>query len=136
MVSATLTDHFISNQRALPASREGRAMAVDLPDMRANAERCGGLAANMIGGNQRIVAVSAAGWMVPMLGPPIAAISREIYEVEEGFLPLSGVEKAVLHPCIDVFFQDMPLQWRRQTYSGLTAQTSQYKPDHCKGILI
>lgn len=137
MVRPIVTDIFSLNRKALPASRDDLDTARDLMDtLRANADRCVGMAANMIGVNKRIIIVSLNGFPLVMLNPVITKKSKETYEAEEGCLSLKGVRKTVRHETIEVSYQDMTLQQRCQTFSGFPAQIIQHEVDHCEGILI
>lgn len=137
MVKPIVTDIFSLNRRSTPAGREDLPAARDLLDtLAANLDRCVGMAANMIGVNKRIIAVSLGGVPAVMLNPVIVGRSPETYETEEGCLSLSGVRKTTRHQSIEVTYQDMALRSHRQTYSGLVAQIIQHEVDHCEGILI
>ena len=137
MVRPIVTDIFSLNRKALPAGREDLDTARDLMDtLRANADRCVGMAANMIGVNKRIIVVSLNGFPLVMINPVITKKSKETYETEEGCLSLKGVRKTMRHETIEVTYQDMALQQRRQSFSGFTAQIIQHEVDHCEGILI
>ena len=137
MVRPIVTDIFSLNRKALPATREDLDTARDLMDtLRANADRCVGMAANMIGVNKRIIVVSLNGFPLVMLNPVITKKSKETYAAEEGCLSLTGVRKTTRHETIEVSYQDMTFQQRRQSFSGFTAQIIQHEVDHCEGILI
>jgi peptide deformylase len=137
MVRPIVTDIFSLNRKALPAGRDDLDTARDLMDtLRANADRCVGMAANMIGVNKRIIIVSLNGFPLVMLNPVITKKSKETYEAEEGCLSLKGVRKTIRHETIEVSYQDMTLQQHHQTFSGFPAQIIQHEVDHCEGILI
>lgn len=137
MVKPIVTDIFFLNRKAAPAGREDLETARDLLDtLTANLDRCVGMAANMIGVNKRIIAVSLGGVPVVMLNPVIVQRSPETYDTEEGCLSLSGARKTTRHQSIEVTYQDMAFRPHRQTYSGFTAQIIQHEVDHCEGVLI
>lgn len=137
MVKPVVTDIFLLNQKAAPAAKDDFPIAIDLMDtLRANAHRCVGMAANMIGVNKRIIVVDMEGSATPMLNPVIVKKSQETYETEEGCLSHTGVKKTTRHQSITVEFFDMGFHKRRQAYSGFTAQIIQHEIDHCDGILI
>ncbi|MDO4315857.1 MAG: peptide deformylase [Oscillospiraceae bacterium] len=137
MVRPVVTDIFSLNRKAAPAGREDLETARDLLDtLAASLDRCVGMAANMIGVNKRIIAISFGGIPVVMLNPVIVKRSPETYETEEGCLSLSGVRKTVRHRSIEVTYQDMMFRPHRETYSGFAAQIIQHEVDHCEGILI
>ena len=137
MVRPIVTDVFSLNRKALPATREDLSVAQDLMDtLQANADRCVGMAANMIGVNKRIIVVAFGPFPVAMLNPRIVGHSQETYEAEEGCLSLPGQRTTTRYQSIDVEFQDMSLRRQKQTYTGFTAQIIQHEIDHCEGILI
>lgn len=137
MVRPIVTDIFSLNRKAAPAGREDLAAAQDLLDtLAANLDRCVGMAANMIGVNKRIIAVSLGGIPAVMLNPEIVKRSSGTYEAEEGCLSLSGTRKAIRYRSVEVTYQDMALRFHRQAYSGFAAQIIQHEVDHCEGILI
>ena len=109
---------------------------IDLADtLRANADRCVGMAANMIGVSRRVIAFFSGPAVVVMLDPEILGSSGE-YEAEEGCLSLPGVRKAKRYKKITVRYRDLSLRARTGTFEGFTAQIVQHEIDHCKGILI
>ena len=137
MIRPIVKDILTLNRKSAPAGREDLDTARDLLDtLCAHLDHCAGMAANMIGVNKRIIAVSLNGFPIVMLNPVIIRSSAETYEAEEGCLSLSGIRKAVRHRSVEVEFQDMELRSHRQTYTGFTAQTIQHELDHCEGILI
>ena len=137
MVRPIVTDVFSLNRKSLPATREDLSVAQDLMDtLQANADRCVGMAANMIGVNKRIIVVAFGPFPVAMLNPRIVGHSQETYETEEGCLSLPGQRTTTRYQSIDVEFQDMSLRRQKQTYTGFTAQIIQHEIDHCEGILI
>lgn len=137
MIRPIVKDILTLNRKSAPAGREDLDTARDLLDtLCAHLDHCAGMAANMIGVNKRIIAVSLNGFPIVMLNPVIIRSSAETYEAEEGCLSLSGTRKAVRHRSVEVEFQDMELRSHRQTYTGFTAQAIQHELDHCEGILI
>lgn len=137
MIRTIVTDVLRLNQKALPATREDLPVVADLLDtLRANSDRCVGMAANMIGVNRRIIAVDLGGVAVPMLNPVLVKRSPETYEAEEGCLSHHGTRKAVRHRSIEVEFCDPGFRIHRQSFSGFAAQIIQHELDHCDGILI
>ena len=137
MVRPIVKDIFTLNRKSFPAGREDLDTARDLLDtLCAHLDGCVGMAANMIGVNKRIIAVSLNGFPIVMINPVIVKKSAETYEAEEGCLSLSGTRKALRYQSVEVEFLDMAFQPHRQTYTGLTAQIIQHEMDHCEGILI
>ena len=108
----------------------------DLRDtLKANHERCVGMAANMIGYRKRIIIVSMGFMDVVMVNPVILQRSQP-YETEEGCLSLDGVRKTKRFRKIKVQYQDESFQKHTQDYEGEIAQIIQHEIDHCNGILI
>ena len=136
MVRPVCRDIFLLSQKSAPADKADLPMAMDLADtLRANADACVGMAANMIGVLKRIIAVSAGPMVIVMMNPVITA-RREPYEAEEGCLSLVGVRKAKRWASIDVEYQDMMMRRQKGTYSGFMAQIIQHEMDHLEGVLI
>ena len=111
-------------------------MGQDLLDtLRANQDRCVGLAANMIGANKRVIAVSDEGRLQVFYNPEITRSSRP-YEAEEGCLSLPGTRRVTRYACIRLHWQDEQGTPHEQAFLGLTAQIIQHECDHCEGILV
>lgn len=136
MIKQICRDSFILSQKSIPATEADLPVADDLMEtLRANAGRCVGMAANMIGVNKRIIVFLAGPVVMPMLNPVIT--KREgPYEAEEGCLSLDGVRKTTRYQSIEVSFVDRSFKKYRQTYTGFPAQIIQHEIDHCDGILI
>lgn len=136
MVRPINTDIFTLNQKSLPAGKEDLPAAMDLLDtLRANSERCVGMAANMIGVNKRIIAFDNQGAYMVMFNPEIVKRAGP-YEAEEGCLSLSGTRRARRWESIKVRWQNEKFQERIKTFTGWTAQIIQHEIDHCEGIII
>lgn len=136
MVRQIIRDPFFLSQKSAPATQADRAAIQDLIDtVRANSDRCAGMAANMIGVHKRIIAFNAGPLAVALINPEI--IRREKpYETEEGCLSLDGVRKTTRYREIEVSYLDQSFKPRRQVYTGWIAQVIQHEIDHCDGILI
>ncbi len=137
MIKTIVHDTMFLMRRSQPASKADLSVARDLLDtLKANADRCVGLAANMIGVNKRIIAVMTGMIPVVMLNPVIVRHSAESYETEEGCLSLEGVRPTRRWQEIEVEYYDMLMQKHRNSYSGFSAEIIQHEIDHCNGILI
>lgn len=136
MVRQIVRDTFFLSQKSAPATQADRAVVQDLIDtLRANQDRCAGMAANMIGFHKRIIAFNADLIAVALINPEI--IQREQpYETEEGCLSLSGMRKTIRYRTIEISYLDQAFRPRRQVYTGWIAQVIQHEIDHCDGILI
>lgn len=136
MVKSIVRDTFFLAQKSSEATKEDAQVVTDLLDtLRANAERCVGMAANMIGVRKRIIVFSMGILNMAMVNPVIVKKSNP-YETEEGCLSLDGVRKTTRYEKIEVEFLDRNFRKQRQSYSGWTAQIIQHEIDHCDGILI
>ena len=136
MIREIVRDPMFLAQRSEPATREDLPAAQDLLDtLRANRGRCVGMAANMIGVNRSIIAVSVGPVDRVMLNPRIIARSGP-FAAQEGCLSLDGTRPATRYRSIELEYRDSAFILRRQRFSGFTAQIIQHEIDHCNGILI
>lgn len=119
-----------------PATEADKQVISDLLDtLRANLDRCVGMAANMIGVRKRIIVFCSRPMQMVMVNPQITA-KAGLFEAEEGCLSLAGVRKAKRYQRITVKYQDQAFRQRTGTFEGFTAQIIQHEIDHCDGILI
>ena len=136
MVKPIVRDVFFLNQRSEKATKSDLSVVQDLEDtLRANRERCVGMAANMIGYRKRIIIVAAGFANIVMINPVIAEKSGA-YETEEGCLSLPGERKTIRYNQITVKYLDKTFTEHTQTFSGYIAQIIQHECDHLEGILI
>jgi len=136
MVRDVMRDPLFLAAASNEATEEDIPVARDLMDtLRANRERCVGMAANMIGVRKRIIAFLDGRTYMLMLNPEVGKAEGE-YEAEEGCLSLDGVRKAKRYRKIQVRYQTEKMQWKTRTFKDYTAQIIQHEIDHCNGILI
>lgn len=136
MVRPVIKDIIFMGQKSHLATKEDLATADDLIDtLKAHAEGCVGMAANMIGVKKNIIVFTDEGNYTVMFNPQIIKCSGP-YEAEEGCLSLEGTRKAKRYKSIKVQFQNREFQMRIKTYTGWTAQIIQHEIDHCNGIVI
>ena len=136
MVRPIIHDPLFLAQKSEPATTEDLQIVTDLMEtLQANRERCVGMAANMIGEKNRIIAFYNGPILMTMLNPKITGKTGE-YETEEGCLSLSGVKKTKRYQRITVSWQDQQMRLRTNTFQGFTAQIIQHEIDHCEGKLI
>jgi peptide deformylase len=136
MVRPICKDAIFLCQKSIPATKADISVVDDLQDtLRANADRCVGMAANMIGFNKRIIVFSIGPVIFPMINPVITKRS-DPYETEEGCLSLAGTRKTTRYQAIEVEFYNRSFQKQKQSFSGFPAQVIQHEIDHCDGILI
>ena len=136
MIKPIVRDTFFLSQKSEEATKADLPVAVDLEDtLRANRERCVGLAANMIGYRKKIIIVAAGPASIVMINPVITDSSGP-YETEEGCLSLSGVRKTTRYDKITVRYLDKSFAEHTQVFSGYVAQIIQHEIDHFSGKLI
>ena len=136
MVKNICRDMFFLRMKSEPADRSDRQVGIDLSDtLAANADRCVGMAANMIGVRKRIIIVNTGVKNLVMFNPVILKKDGE-YTAEEGCLSLSGTRSATRYRHIEVEYSDSSGKKHRMKYSGETAQIIQHEIDHCDGVLI
>ncbi len=136
MVKQIVRDAFFLNQKSAEATRADLPVVTDLEDtLKANRERCVGMAANMIGYRKRVIIVATGLADIVMINPVITDKS-EPYDAEEGCLSLPGTRKTTRYKRITVRFLDKKFEEHTQTFSGYIAQIIQHECDHLEGILI
>ena len=135
MVKPIVKDVFFLGQKSTAATKADMQVAIDLQDtLRANRERCVGLAANMIGVKKNVIIVNMGFVDVVMFNPVIVKKDTP-YQTEEGCLSLEGVRPTTRYENIEVEYMDM--QWKKQRVklNGWTAQICQHEIDHLDGHL-
>ena len=136
MEKPIVRDAFFLNQKSAEATKADLPVAQDLEDtLRANRDRCVGMAANMIGYRKYIIIVATGFADIVMINPVITDRS-EPYEAEEGCLSLPGTRKTTRYKNITVSYQDKKFAKHTQAFTGYLAQIIQHECDHLAGILI
>ena len=106
MIRPIMHDPLFLAQKSAPATEADRQIIIDLTDtLRANLDRCVGMAANMIGERKRIIVFCNGPMQMIMVNPQITAKS-EAYETEEGCLSLAGIRKTRRYRKITVRYQN------------------------------
>ena len=112
MVKNIMRDPLFLSQKSETATKEDLQIGRDLMDtLRANRERCVGMAENMIGVKKNIIIINMGVVDVVMFNPVILSKS-EPYEAEEGCLSLSGVRPTTRYQNIEVEYYDF--NWKKQ----------------------
>ena len=136
MIKPICKDTFILSRKSVPLTKADMPVVEDLLDtLKANADRCVGMAANMIGVSKRLIVFSVGAMNIPMINPAIVK-RADSYETEEGCLSLDGVRKVIRCRTIEVEFLNQKFEKQKQTFTGFPAQIIQHEIDHCDGILI
>ncbi len=136
MVKEIVKDVMFLSQKAEQATKEDKYIANDLLDtLKANKDRCVGLAANMIGYNKAIICVSGGLYDFIMINTIITNKTGE-YQTQEGCLSLIGERKCTRYKEIEVDYWDMNFNKQHGKYTGFVAEIIQHEIDHTNGIII
>lgn len=136
MIKEIVHDPILLARKSAPATADDTVIADDLLDtLKANSERCVGMAANMIGVNKCIIVFADGNKYAEMFNPEIIA-KKDAFEAEEGCLSLTGTRKTKRYKSIKVKYQTRDMKSRFKTFTGWTAQIIQHEIDHCNGIII
>lgn len=133
-------DSFLLSRIGVEATKDDMYIVTDLKDtLKQYNLICGGMAANMIGENKRIIIYKdEKGKVHEMVNPVIVKTYGELYKTKEACLCLG---KDIYRPTkryhkIKVEYYDHFFNKRIKTFEGLTAQIIQHEIDHCNGIMI
>lgn len=136
MVKEIVKDVMFLSQKAEKATEKDKYIATDLLDtLKANKDRCVGLAANMIGYNKAIICVSGGLYDFVMINPIITNKSGE-YQTEEGCLSLIGERKCKRYKEIEVDYLDINFNKQHGKYTEFVAEIIQHEIDHTNGVII
>ena len=132
-----MKDPLFLSQKSTAANPKADAQVVrDLQDtLRANRERCVGMAANMIGVKKNIIIVAIGPMDLVILNPRITK-KQGPYETEEGCLSHTGTKKTTRYQTIEVAYTDPSGKKHTGTFTDFTAQIIQHEIDHLDGVLI
>lgn len=123
MIKEIITDPIFLSQTSEPATKEDGQTIQDLLDtISANAERCVGLAANMIGVRKTILVAQIGKEYLIMVNPKIIDHSKSCYDTEEGCLSLKGQRPAKRYHTIVVEYWDKKFKKKKQTFKDFEAQ--------------
>lgn len=136
MIQEICRDLKILRRKAVPATPRDTQVIEDLRDtLRANRERCVGMAANMIGVNKRIIIISSGMLDIVMINPRITQ-KTGAFQTTESCLSLTGERRCRRYQSITVTYLDSKFQPKTGSFSGFTAQIIQHECDHLDGIII
>ncbi|HHZ06908.1 MAG TPA: peptide deformylase [Clostridiales bacterium] len=136
MIKPIIKDVLFLERKSQLATLEDIGVATDLLDtLKANAQTCVGMAANMIGVTKQIIAFQNDKEYMVMINPKIIKYSGA-FETEESCLSLTGKRKTKRYKYIKVEYQNLNFQMRIKTFTNWTAQIIQHEIDHCNGIII
>ncbi|MDD6236716.1 MAG: peptide deformylase [Clostridiales bacterium] len=136
MIRTIVKDVIFLGQRSEAATPQDVSVAEDLLDtLKAHANGCVGMAANMIGVKKRVIAIQNDDSYMVMFNPEIIKCS-DTYETIESCLSLEGTRKVKRWQRVKIKYQNADFQTRIKTFSGWTAQIIQHEIDHCNGVII
>ena len=136
MIKEIVHDPIFLGQKSETATVGDISVADDLLDtLRANADRCVGMAANMIGIKKCIIVFDENGKYSEMFNPIIIDKSSP-YETEESCLSLVCSRAVKRYKTIKVQWQTRKFEKKIKKFEGWTAQIIQHEIDHCNGVLI
>lgn len=136
MIRPVIRDTFFLSRKSVPADAGDINTVIDLTDtLRANRNRCVGMAANMIGVNKRIIVCDISGMITVMLNPVITK-KTGAYETKEGCLSLDGERNVTRYHEITVSFDTVQMKKKTMRLKDFSAQIVQHECDHLEGIII
>ena len=136
MIKPIVRDVFFLGQKSEPATKADLQVGRDLQDtLKANRDRCVGMAANMIGVKKNVIIVNMGFIDVVMFNPVIVSKS-EPYKTEEGCLSLDGVRPCTRYQKIEMEYYDFNWKKQKMKLQGWTAQIAQHEIDHLNGVII
>lgn len=136
MVKQIVRDVIFLGQKSEPATKADLQVGRDLQDtLKANRDRCVGMAANMIGVKKNIIIISMGELDIVMFNPVIVSKSV-LYETEEGCLSLEGVRKTNRYKEIEVEYLDFNWKKQKLKLKDWPAQIAQHEIDHLSGRII
>ena len=114
MVKEIVRDIIFLQQKSDDATKADLYIAKDLLDtINANADRCVGLAANMIGYKKRILVALINDKYTVMINPKIVSHTNAKYDTMEGCLSLVGQRPTTRYNAIEVEFLDVKLKKKK-----------------------
>ena len=137
MVRELIHDEVLLSKKSEKATKADKQVANDLLDtLKAHADGCVGMAANMIGQLKCIIAFDNGGKYMIMYNPEIVGTSGE-YETEEGCLSyMGGPVKVKRYRSIEVKYEDEKFKKCSKVFKDFTAQIIQHEVDHLGGVLV
>lgn len=136
MIKPINKDTMILSRPCQPATKADLGLASDLRDtLQANADRCVGMGANMIGVTKQVI-IAQLGPLPIIMFNPIIVKKQGPYQTKEGCLSLSGQRPVTRYQKIQVRFRNEDWQKQELTLEGFAAEIVQHEVDHCHGILI
>lgn len=136
MIREIMHDEAFLSEKSSQATVMDLYLAADLKDtLKAHADSCVGMAANMIGIRKCAIIFDDGGTYRVMFNPEIIHAAGE-YEALEGCLSLPGERHTKRFRRITVKYRDESFTEKVEKFRDFTAQIIQHEVDHTNGILI
>lgn len=136
MIKPIVKDLLFLQQKAQLATEKDIEIGQDLLDtLKANQDRCVGMAANMIGVQKQLI-IFMYGMVPVIMFNPILKGKSSPYQAEESCLSLVGSLLTTRYKEIMVEYLDQNWQKQTLTLKDFPAQICQHELDHLEGILI
>ncbi|MGN0641930.1 MAG: peptide deformylase [Huintestinicola sp.] len=137
MIKEIVRDPLMLSRVSEKAGKGDAQIITDLEDtLRANSDRCVGMAANMIGCTKTILSAVIDGDIITMVNPVITDHSKQKYTAEEGCLSLEGTRPAERWRSVKVEYLDRKFKKKSRVFTDFSAQIIQHEIDHFDGKII
>ena len=139
MVKKIIHDPVFLSKKSVDATEADKQVVTDLLDtLKANLDRCVGMAANMIGYTKRIIVIKDIdndGAVKLMFNPEVIE-KNDLYPAEEYCICLERRHTAKRYETIVVKYQDEHFKEQTASFSGFLARIVQHQIDHCNSLVI
>lgn len=137
MIKEIIKDPEFLAQKAEECKELDPQLIQDLQDtLAAHQARCVGMAANMIGVNQRVIIIEHENQPLIMINPRLLKAAGAYRNCEEGCLCHQGLRMTKRYEKVKISYLDEAMRPKIKTFQGFSAQIVQHELDHCEGILI
>ena len=139
MIQEIVTDEAALQVKSEKATPEDAQVIQDLLDtFEEHADECVCMAANMIGANKRIIAITDLTGEAKVMVNPLIIDKKKAYFTTEGCISRpDGKERgAKRYERIKVRYLDENFEEHTDTFTGFVAECVQHCVDHCNGVLI
>ncbi len=127
MIKKIVKDKLFLSQKSSLASKEDLYIVEDLLDtIKANKDKCVGMAANMIGYNKQIIVIENDGEYLVMINPSITKTTGK-YETNEGCLCHETLTPALRYHKITVEYLDLNFRKKHELSKTIPPKLSNMK---------
>ena len=136
MIREINKDQLFLSLKSIDADKNDKQIINDLIDtLKYHSNTCVGMAANMIGINKNIIAISIGIVPIIMINPKITYKAKP-YNTKESCLSLTGERQTKRYKEIEVDYLDTNFNKQHGKYSDFVAEVIQHEIDHLHGIII